>query len=112
MSSMPTIVHSRTKKISFVVNLIIHILYALSLPIWYLLSLFSVMLFDSPGSEQLWQVLLFYYALQSYPYTVLVAIILSWIMYKKGLYRWTYVLTAVPALIMIMATGLMIIFGE
>ncbi|MGG1637960.1 hypothetical protein MHH56_05040 [Paenibacillus sp. FSL K6-3182] len=112
MLAMSTTARSGGKRTALIVNLVIHILYILLLPVWYFLSMFSVMLFDAPGSEQQWFVLVFYYALNSYPYTVLGAIVLSWIIYKKGIYKWTYLITFIPTLILIVGTGLMLVFGE
>ncbi len=57
--------------------------YVLSLPIWYVVSLFSVMLFDDPAAEHFWPVHVFYYSIQSYPYVVIATIAVSWLLYRK-----------------------------
>ncbi|TXK76411.1 hypothetical protein [Paenibacillus sp. N3.4] len=112
MLTMSTTARSGGKRTAFVINVVIHILYILLLPAWYFLSMFSVMLFDAPGSEQQWPILVFYYALNSYPYTVLGAIALAWMIYRKGIYKWTYPVSVFPAVIVIVCTALMAGFGE
>lgn len=107
MSTLPTAPGSKGKNTALVLSVVFQSLYLLSLPVWYFVSMFSVMLFDAPGSETNWVILLFYYAIKSYPFIVLGAVISTWIIYKKGSYKWTYLVNAIPILIMILSIGLM-----
>ncbi|MEW9702722.1 hypothetical protein [Paenibacillus sp. SI8] len=112
MSESSIAAHPRGKKVSFIVNIVIHSLYILTLPVWYFISMFSAMLFDAPGSELHLPIWIFYYALQSYPYIVIGAIAAAWIMYKKSLYGWTYPINVFPFVCIGVSTGIMAIFGE
>lgn len=109
---MSTMARPRGRTVALIINVVSHCLYVLSLPIGYLLSMFSVMLFDAPESEQNWMVWAFYYALKSYPYMVVGAIVLAWILYKKRLYKWTYPVNAIPIVAIIACAGLMFSFGN
>ncbi|QJD84969.1 hypothetical protein [Cohnella herbarum] len=109
---MSAIVRPRGSSAALVINLISHCLYVVSIPIGYFLSMFSVMLFDAPDSEQRWTIWAFYYALKVYPFMVVAAIVLAWIFYKKRFYKWTYPVNAVPVVVIIACAGLMVAFGD
>jgi len=100
------------RRVSFIVNIVTHSLYIVSLPVWYFVSMFSPMLFDAPGSKRYLPVVAFYYALQCYPYMVFIAIVLAWLFYRQENDRMTYPVNASPAVIVSFCTGLMILFGE
>ncbi|MNM92045.1 hypothetical protein D3C76_241680 [compost metagenome] len=112
MLASQTITEIRGNRASLVINLVSHSLYILSLPVWYFVAMFSVMLFDAPGSEHYWPALVLYYALKGYPYITLAMIALAWILFAKKRYRWTYVLNAVPIVFMILGTLPFVILSE
>ncbi|MNO19096.1 hypothetical protein D3C76_88220 [compost metagenome] len=112
MSTISASSNIKGRKAAWVTTVVLQSLYLLSLPVWYFISMFSVMLFDAPGSENNWVILMFYYAIKSYPFIVLGAAILTWVIYKKGIYKWTYLLNVAPALIMILCTGLMAVYSS
>lgn len=107
-----TVNEVRGNRVSLVINIISHSLYILSLPVLYVVAMFSAMLFDDPGSEPFWPATVFYYALKSYPYIAIAMIVLAWILFKRRQYRWTYVLNAVPIVFMLLGTLPFVIFGE
>lgn len=94
---------------ALIINAMIHVIYLLLLPVWYFLSMFSAMLFDSPGSDHYWPLILFYLTLNGYPILAAIAIIAAWIIYRKKYYNWTYVVTMTP-IMLILLTGI-ILFG-
>jgi hypothetical protein len=109
---MTTIARPSAKRKALAINVVTHCLYLLTLPIWYLLNMFSVMLFDSPDAEQYWAIWLFYYAIKVYPYVVIGSIALAWVIYGKGIYNRTYLVNVIPGLLIVACAGLVVIFGE
>ena len=97
-----------SKRVALIINVISHTLYILTLPLWYLVSMFSVMLFDAPGSEQRWGLWAVYYGLKGYPIIVLAAIALAWILYAKGRYNRTYLINVIPVVYILMCGGLLV----
>lgn len=112
MLASQTVTETRVNRASLVINIVSHSLYLLSLPVIYFVSMFSVMLFDTPGSEHYWPALVFYYALKCYPYITVAVIALAWILFIKRQYRWTYVLNAVPIVFMVLGTLPFVILSE
>jgi len=103
---------SAGQKTAAIFNWFAHGLYLLSLPIWYILYLFSGMLFDSPGADSLWTLWALYYAILAYPYLVVGAIALAWVAYKKRWYRFIYVVNALPIVLLLIGFTLAFATGE
>jgi hypothetical protein len=70
----------------------------LSLLPWLLFAGFSVMAFDAPGSEKMWQPWLMVGAIWSYPLWLLLAGLGSWLLYRWHHDRSAVILSAVFAL--------------
>jgi hypothetical protein len=73
--------------------------YVLSFPGWYVISLFSVMLFDDPNAERFWPAHLLYFGIQSYPYVTIAAIAASWLLYRKRRLRAFAWMNAIPVML-------------
>lgn len=103
---------SSGQKAVALMNWVAHGLYLLSLPIWYILYLFSGMLFDAPGSDSLWTLWALYYAILAYPYLVVGAIALAWVAYLKRWHRSAYVVNALPIVLLLIGFALAFAPGE
>ncbi|MFC4303996.1 hypothetical protein [Cohnella boryungensis] len=110
MSERSSGIPSPSKRRAFLINIISHSLYILALPVALFLSLFSVMLFDAPGSEKHWPSWALYYGLNSFPYVAVAAIVLGWIFYRLGLYKLTYFVNSIPLAILLVCTGVLVSF--
>jgi hypothetical protein len=64
--------------------LLLHVIQALSLLPWLMVAAFSLMIFDSPGSETMWQPWALVIALWSYPLWLLAAGVASWFLLLRG----------------------------
>lgn len=103
---------SRGRRNTLIMNIVIHCLYVLSLPVWYIVSMFSIMLFDDPRADQFPPVLIFYYSLQSYPYVVVTMIAISWFLYRKSYYRRAVIMNVLPVAIVVIGFLPLLIWGE
>jgi len=111
MLEVTTATYPRRQRVALVVNIVVHSLYVLSLPVWYFISMFSVMLFDTPGSHKNIPIVAFYYAIECYPYMTIGAVTLSWLFYKQGFYSITHLINFLPAAVVLLCTGMMAYFG-
>lgn len=71
--------------------LILQILQILSLAPWLIMAALSVMAFDAPGSEKMWQPWAFVLAMWSYPLWLLAAGAVSWILFARRRHLWAIV---------------------
>jgi hypothetical protein len=62
----------------------LQVIQALSLLPWLMMAGLSIMAFDSPGSEKMWQPWAFVLALWSYPVWLLAAGVGSWLLLLRG----------------------------
>ncbi|GGG72388.1 hypothetical protein [Paenibacillus radicis (ex Gao et al. 2016)] len=100
------------RRFAFIANIVIQSLYMLTIPLWYIVSMFSVMLFDDPNAERFPPVLIFYYSLQSYPYVTVIMIAVSWLLYRKRYYRRAVLMNIAPVAIVVTGLLPMLIWGE
>ncbi|MUT68594.1 hypothetical protein [Paenibacillus sp. NEAU-GSW1] len=103
---------ARGRRPALIANIVIHLLYGLSLPVWYIISMFSVMLFDDPNADQFPPVLILYYSLQSYPYVTVAAIVISWVLYMRRRYRWAVLINLLPVAVVAAGFVPMLIWGQ
>lgn len=81
---------------------------ALTLVPWLLMAGLSVMVFDAPGSTQMWQPWAFVLAIWSYPFWLLLAGAASWVLHLRGWHKTAAaiaVLLTLPALIFVILLG-------
>jgi len=103
---------SRGRRFALAANIVAACVYALSLPVWYFVSLFSVMLFDDPNADRFPPALILYYSLQAYPYVTVVTIAASWLSFRKRRYRSAVLLNVAPAALVAIGFLPMLIWGE
>ncbi|WP_169090951.1 hypothetical protein [Paenibacillus sp. PL91] len=100
----------RNKKVFFTL-LISQILFGLFTIVWFFVALMSVMIFDSPGSANLfWPVVLFIIN-WLYPVALILSIIVSWILYRFGKMK-TAVTVAMVPLIWVLAFAVLFIIAS
>jgi hypothetical protein len=75
----------------------------LSLAPWLMMAALSFMAFDAPGSDKMWQPWAFVIAMWSYPLWLLLAAIVSWMLFK---FRRHVAAVVVAAILTLPALGL------
>ncbi|MFF2480964.1 hypothetical protein [Paenibacillus sp. NPDC058071] len=103
---------SRGRRFALIANIVVQSMYLLSFPVWYIVSMFSVMLFDDPNADQFPPVLIFYYSLQSYPYVTVAMMAVSWLLYGKRRFRGSAWINVVPVALIIAGFLPMLIWGQ
>ena len=83
---------------AFFILLFSQVIYSLFLFIWMLFSFMSMMMFDAPGWETNWGLLALFSFIIIYPAVLILAVIMSWLSYKKEKYRRAYIWDALPFL--------------
>jgi hypothetical protein len=93
----------KNKKVFFTM-LISQIFFGLFTLVWLFVALMSVMMFDNPGTENVfWPVLLFIVN-WLYPVALILSIIVSWVLYRYNKMK-TAVIIAIIPLIWVLAIG-------
>jgi hypothetical protein len=83
-------------KKAFYTLLSTQMIYGLFLIVWMFFAGMSVMMFDSPGSENsvlLWAI---FSAIVAYPLGLIVGVIMSWINYSRQKYKRAYWYNCIP----------------
>jgi len=75
--------------------IILQVIQLLSLVPWLPMAGLAVMAFDAPGSTQMWQPWAFVLAIWSYPLWLILAGIISWLLFTFRWYKSAVVLSAV-----------------
>ncbi|MGO4695880.1 hypothetical protein AB4Z50_16525 [Paenibacillus sp. 2TAB26] len=97
----------KNKKV-FLTMLISQILFGLFTLVWLFVALMSVMMFDSPGSENLfWPVLLFI-VIWLYPVALILSIIASWVLYRFNKMKIAVTIAMVPLIWVLPLFGFLI----
>ncbi|MDQ8737864.1 hypothetical protein [Paenibacillus sp. LHD-38] len=93
----------KNKKVFFTM-LISQIFFGLFTLVWLFVALMSVMMFDNPGTENVfWPVLLFIVN-WLYPVALILSIIVSWVLYRYNKMKTAVTIAMIP-LIWVLAIG-------
>ncbi len=60
------------------------------------LAFFSPMVFDAPGSDKDTGIILYFWSILTFPIIVLIALSLSWILYRQGYCWWAANISFLP----------------
>ncbi|WP_419875038.1 hypothetical protein [Candidatus Pristimantibacillus sp. PTI5] len=97
----------KNKKVFFTL-LISQILFGLFTLVWLFVALMSVMMFDNPGTENVfWPVLLFIVN-WLYPVALILSIIVSWVLYRYDKMKTAVIIAMIPLLWVLAIGGFML----
>lgn len=97
----------KNKKVFFTL-LISQILFGLFTLVWLFVALMSVMMFDNPGTENVfWPVLLFIVN-WLYPVALILSIIVSWVLYRYNKMKTAVIIAMIPLLWVLAIGGFML----
>lgn len=97
----------KNKKVFFTL-LISQILFGLFTLVWLFVALMSVMMFDNPGTENVfWPVLLFIVN-WLYPVALILSIIVSWVLYRYNKMKSAVIIAMIPLLWVLAIGGFML----
>jgi len=108
-STSPPLPPVPAKKRGILITLIVlNFLQVASLPPWLLMAGLSVMAFDAPGSQNMWQPWAFVLAIWSYPLWLIAADVVAWMFYAFRKRIIALVITIIFSLPAIALVGLMV----
>lgn len=100
----------KNKKV-FLTMLISQIFFGLFTLVWLFVALMSVMMFDNPGTENVfWPVLLFIVN-WLYPVALILSIIISWVLYRYNKMKTAVTIAMIP-LIWVLALGVLLLVAN
>lgn len=97
-----------TRKKSALILIILQAFYVLFLPVWLFFTGLSVMMFDSPGSEDHIGLILLFIAIAAYPLGLLGGLIASWVAFSRQKYRGAIRLNLIPMLWLLPIAGMLL----
>ena len=83
------------RRAAWITLVVLDALQLLSLAPWLMMGALSFMAFDAPGSDRMWEPWAFVIAVWSYPLWLLIAGVVSWILFAKRRSGWAIALASV-----------------